>query len=264
LDAAAIQAATALLSSGNSRAEKKVFVITDGYGTSGLALAAALQEAEDAKVEVVGLSVGFDRSHVPMCYQRWATAALPTTLPDALQALYAADETAAASSSSGPAAAAAAGEDWAELMPVMSGAAATVEEVLQQQSSVFGDLVRQLSQHKEAKLIHAQPDEMSVDICFCIDVTGSMSAWIEACKAQIQAIADGLMPKIQEKCKDIAVRVRWSAVAYRDVGDAQQLQELQFTEDTKEVVTWVSGQQSRLAALGPGWLLYMCCHIFFS
>jgi hypothetical protein len=125
-------------------------------------------------------------------------------------------------------------------MPVMSGAAAAVEEVLQQQSSVFGDLVRQLSQHKEAKLIHAQPDDMSVDICFCIDVTGSMSGWIEACKAQIQAIADGLMPKIQEKCQDIDVRVRWGVVAYRDHGDQEQLQQLPFTEDTKELVAMVS------------------------
>uniref|UniRef100_A0A383V1P5 VWFA domain-containing protein n=1 Tax=Tetradesmus obliquus TaxID=3088 RepID=A0A383V1P5_TETOB len=116
MDAAAIQAAAALLGSSNSRAAKKIFVISDGYGTSGLALAAALQQAEQAGVEVVGLSVGFDRSHVPMCYQRWATAKLPSALPDALQALYAADDMAAASSGS---AAAAAGEDWTELMPVI-------------------------------------------------------------------------------------------------------------------------------------------------
>jgi hypothetical protein len=270
MDAAAISAAAALLSSSNSRASKKIFVISDGYGTSGLALAAALQQAEQAGIDVVGLSVGFDRSHVPVCYQRWATAALPSALPDALQALYTADDTAVASSSSssGAAAAAAGGEDWAELMPVMCGAAATVEEVLQQQSSVFGDLVRQLSQHKEAKLIHAQPDDMSVDICFCIDVTGSMSGWIEACKAQIQAIADGLMPKIQEKCKDIDVHVRWGVVAYRDVGDTEQLQELPFTEDTRELVAMVSSsgvlaalkllQQWLMTSLGAAGIALTC------
>lgn len=235
LDAAAIEAATALLISSNSRAAKKMFVITDGYGTSGLALATALQQAEQSGVEVVGLGVGFDNTHVPTCYQKWATAALPAAVPDALQALYTQEESAGGSSSRSGAA-----ENWTELMPVMAGAASTVEEVLRQQSSVFGDLVRQLSRHKEAKIIHAQPDDMSVDVCFCLDVTGSMSGWIEACKAQIQAIADGLMPKIQKKCPDIQVRVRWGVVAYRDHNDQQQLQELPFTEDSKEVVKMVS------------------------
>lgn len=123
---------------------------------------------------MVGLTVGFDRTHVPAYYQHWAAAALPATLPDALQALYAAEEAGSAGSS----AAAAADEDWSVLMPVMAGAASSVQEVLSQQRSVFGDLVQQLSQHKEAKLINAEPDDMSVDVCFCIDVTGSMSGWI--------------------------------------------------------------------------------------
>jgi len=240
MDAAAVQAAVALLCTNSTRAAKKVFVITDGYGTSGLALAAALQQADQAGVEVVGLSVGFDRTHVPVCYQKWATAAVPASLPDALLGLYAADEPWATASGSDSSRAPATREDWSELMPVLAGAAKTVEEVLQQQSSVFAGLVKQLSQQKEAKIIHAEADDMSVDVCFCLDVTGSMSGWIEACKAQVEAIAGGLLPKIQKKCPDIAVRVRWGLVAYRDVGDAQQLQELPFTEDNNELVSMVS------------------------
>jgi len=204
-------------------------------GTSGLALASALNQAEQDNVQVVGLAVGFDRTHVPACYQHWAAAALPATLPDALQALYAAEEAGGAGSS----AAAAADEDWSVLMPVMAGAASSVQEVLSQQRSVFGDLVQQLSRHKEAKLIHAEPDDMSVDVCFCIDVTGSMSGWIEACKAQITTICDGLLPKISKKCPDVEVKVRWSLVAYRDQGDTDQLQELDFTEDPKELIAKV-------------------------
>eukprot|EP00775_Hariotina_reticulata_P003371 gene3371-3646_t len=248
MDAAAVQAAAALLCANNNRAAKKMFVITDGYGTSGLALASALQQADQADVEVVGLSVGFDRTHVPVCYQKWATAAMPASLPDALLGLYAADETLATATGSGSSGAPAPREDWSELMPVLAGAAQTVEEVLQQQSSVFAALVKQLSQQKEAKLIHAEPDDMSVDVCFCLDVTGSMSGWIEACKAQVQAIASGLLPKIQKRCPDIAIRVRWGLVAYRDEGDAQQLQELPFTEDNNELVSMVK----QLRAQGGG------------
>jgi hypothetical protein len=240
MDAAAIQAATALLtSSSSSRIDKKLFVITDGYGTSGLALANALSEAEQAGIEVVGMSVGFDRSHVPLCYQKWVTPALPVALPDALQALYT-DEPGSSSSASSRGAVAMR-EEWAEIMPVMASAADAVQDVLGQQVNVFGDLVQQLGQHKEAKLLHAQPDNMSLDICFCIDVTGSMSGWLEACKAQVQAIAEGLVPKLEKKCPDIQVVVRWGLVAYRDVGDAQQLQELAFTEDGAELVKMVSG-----------------------
>ena len=176
--------------------------------------------------------MGFDTTHVPTCYQNWAAAALPATLPDALQALYAAKEAGAAGAVAAPAAGA---EDWSVLMPVMTGAANTVQQVLAQQRGVFGDLVQQLSSHKEAKPIHAEPDDMSVDVCFCIDVTGSMSGWIEACKAQISAICKGLMPKIQKKCPDVDVKVRWSLVAYRDYGDADQLQVLDFTEDPQQL-----------------------------
>ncbi len=33
-----------------------------------------------------------------------------------------------------------------------------------------------------------------------LDATGSMSGWIEKCKAEIEAIATGLLPQIQEVC----------------------------------------------------------------
>jgi hypothetical protein len=75
MDAEAIQAATAvLMSSSSSRVAKKLFVVTDGYGTSGLALANALSEADQAGIEVVGISVGFDRSHVPLSGFGWGLA----------------------------------------------------------------------------------------------------------------------------------------------------------------------------------------------
>jgi hypothetical protein len=232
-DAAAVSAATHLLAAASSRrAAKKVFVISDGYGSSGLDLAVALQQAEQEGVEVVGLTVGFDSSHVPMCYQRWACAALPAALPDALQALYSGE---AASGSR------VAGEDWEELRPVVASAAATVQEVLQQQASFFGGLVKQLGENKEAKLHCTSPGDLSVDICFCIDATGSMSGWIQACKDQIAAIVTGLVPKISQKHPDIQVVVRWGLVAYRDVGDKDQLQMTDFSEDGGQLVAKVRG-----------------------
>jgi hypothetical protein len=56
---------------------------------------------------------------------------------------------------------------------------------LEGQARLFTGLVRALGDEVEAKVLHTQPDDMSVDVCFAIDVTGSMSGWIEACKAQV-------------------------------------------------------------------------------
>lgn len=189
-------------------------------------------------MQVVGLSVGFDRTHVPYCYQHWAAAATPSHLPDALQALFSADEAGAGSSST--AAAAAAGEDWHVLMPVVAGAAGSVREVLEQQRSVFGDLVKQISQHKEAKVIEGRADAMTIDVCMCVDATGSMGGWINACKVQMQAICDSLVPRIEQEQPGVSIHVRWGLVAYRDVGDPDQLQVQELTDNTALLVSRVS------------------------
>ncbi len=104
MDADAVDAAQAVLAASPRRgAAKKVFVLTDGYGSTSLRLAAALQCANEAACEVVGPSVAFDSSFVPHCFQHWVTAALPKALPDALSALAAAREDAASGSSDGAA-----------------------------------------------------------------------------------------------------------------------------------------------------------------
>jgi hypothetical protein len=209
----------------------------------------ALQQAEEQGVEVVGLTIGFDSSHVPMCYQRWATAALPAALPDALQALYSSDA-GSSSMQRGPE------EDtWEELRPVVASAAATVQDVLQQQASFFSDLVKQLGEHKEAKLQSLPPCDLSVDVCFCIDVTGSMSGWLQACKEQISSIVNGLLPEIHKQHPGIHVEVRWSLVAYRDHGDSNQFDWVDFNKDAQRLLTKVGG--GHVAVEGP-WMPCGC------
>ncbi len=90
---------------------------------------------------------------------------------------------------------------------------------------------------------------MTVDICFALDVTGSMSAWLEACKAQISAIVTGLAPKIQQKAGDaLPVSMRWSLVAYRDACDgAGQLHTVDFCSEGAELV-----KEVRRSAPGDG------------
>lgn len=72
---------------------------------------------------------------------------------------------------------------------------------------------------------------MSLDIAFVVDATGSMGAWLEAVKANIRAIATGILPRIQQQYPGLQLAVRFALVAYRDVGDNPQFEELGFTED---------------------------------
>lgn len=73
------------------RGPKTCFVFTDGYSSSGSALTRALVRADAADVQVVAVSVGLDKSQVKRVYQHWITAALPSALPQALQAFFVQD-----------------------------------------------------------------------------------------------------------------------------------------------------------------------------
>lgn len=74
------------------RGPKTCFVFTDGYSSAGLHLTRALYRAEEEGVDVVGVSVGLDKSQVKHAYRKWVMAAVPSALPHALRALYDQDE----------------------------------------------------------------------------------------------------------------------------------------------------------------------------
>ncbi len=86
---------------------------------------------------------------------------------------------------------------------------------------------------------HASPDAMSLDVAFVVDATGSMGAWLAAVKANIRAIAAGILPRIQQQYPGLQLAVRFALVAYRDVGDSPQFEEMGFTEDTHQLETKV-------------------------
>lgn len=73
---------------------------------------------------------------------------------------------------------------------------------------------------------------MAIDLAFVIDVTGSMAPWLEACKAQIKAISEGLLPRITQQYPSLGLQLRYALVAYRDVCDgAHQFEVMDFTPD---------------------------------
>ena len=97
---------------------------------------------------------------------------------------------------------------------------------------------------KELKLQHNSPDAMSLDIAFVVDATGSMSAWLEAVKANIRSIAADVAPRIARQYPELKLALRLALLAYRDVGEAaagQQFQQLDFTEDAAALQAQVRG-----------------------
>jgi uncharacterized protein YegL len=136
MDGDALRVALDLLSGSAKRTAKKVFVLTDGYGTSGLRLQAELQRAEDLGVDVVAIAVGFDDTNVGHCYPRWVKAALPEALPDALRELYLQDSFSAAAVNA-LTAADVASSTWGKWMPMLQGAEGDLQKILDDNQVVF-------------------------------------------------------------------------------------------------------------------------------
>jgi hypothetical protein len=99
-----------------------------------------------------------------------------------------------------------------------------------------------LAKERELKLIRGNtPGEVAVDVCFCLDVTGSMSMWLDTAKHQMTAIARDIPAKVKGQFGEhLQLKLRFGVVAFRDFGDVQQTQELHFTEVVGELQNFVS------------------------
>jgi hypothetical protein len=151
-----------------------MFVFTDGYGTCGLRLSRALQQAEEHEIDVVGIAVGMDTFFVPMCYQYWITAALPSALPEALRTLYCDDET-------NENAAKKQNSNWSSLQIMAANSDTDLETIWKQRSKTFPDLLQQLSDERDMEFkvqIGQGLDDLVVDICFVLDMSASMTPYL--------------------------------------------------------------------------------------
>lgn len=82
-----------------------------------------------------------------------------------------------------------------------------------------------------------------IDICFCLDATGSMSSEL----AQVQSIINSLIEKIQNKVRTEGITLRFAVVAYRDHGDSNIIEAQDFT-DAHDTIPFVN----KLVASGGG------------
>jgi len=248
MDADAIDLSLDIIQATNARGPKKMFVLTDGYGTTGKKLARSLKRAEDEGVEVVALGVGCERTFVSKCYNKWITANSPSSLSKGLQALYEQEASALGPEHSydddmG---------DWYNLAPVPESAPETVEEVMKKRQLIFPGLLKQLQGERELKLVRGnRPSEMTVDLCFAIDCTGSMSPWIDAAKEQIKGIVGDIVPRINKEHKAINISLRLAMMVYRDREDPVQYDPLDFVTDAQQLYAHLSKQRAEGGDDGP-------------
>eukprot|EP00899_Mesostigma_viride_P017508 jgi/Mesvir1/25759/Mv01936-RA.3 len=210
-DATAIHSALDLLESSSVRGPKKVFVLTDGYSTQGLELAEALLRAEVIGIDVIGMTVGLDRTVVPQVYQKWLTAAIPSVLPDAIRHMW---EREAQGGGDAPEGVRLAGGQ--DRIRVTSANDESIEDILKNFHHSFRELAHGLSEAREGALFQGNAaGRLTVDIAFAMDITESMTGLLDQAKRHIVEIIANIQTKVLANAPTDIV-FRYAFVGYRD------------------------------------------------
>ena len=233
-DADALRHALALLE--DQTGEKKVFMLTDGYGVGGLVpFARQLKRAEESKIDVVGISVGLDESNVSQVFNKWCKAALPPAIPDALRDLYtdmgSADD----------------GADQLKLDQWTLRAKAeslNTSDALDQAYRGFAEMQKALRKQRVASLERGNGLEtIVVNLAFVVDMTGSMRQvlpmLIEQFKAMVDITSEHSIGKLifnAQETQGIQISIHTALLGFRDIGEPEQFKEVlkgnRFFSDT--------------------------------
>jgi hypothetical protein len=71
-------------------------------------------------------------------------------------------------------------------------------------------------------------NQFPIDICFCLDATGSMQPWLSTAKAQIKYIVKELKAKIEVKYPSLGLVFNVGILAFRDYCDQKQFEDFHF------------------------------------
>jgi len=98
----------------------------------------------------------------------------------------------------------------------------TLSSALESKRSEFGRAQQDLEALKK--------ERRKLDVCFVMDATGSMGAWINAVAEKVVEISETLMAQLGAKWQ-----IRLALVAYRDHCDKDRLETCQFTSNAQEI-----------------------------
>ncbi|CAF4918941.1 unnamed protein product [Rotaria sp. Silwood1] len=237
-DADAIEAAIDLLSQCSVRGEKKIFILTDGYSNCGNRLAMVQQRAENNGIDLVAMAIGIDPTNLQLIYKRYLQCATVRGLSKALRALFEQEAQIVLS-------------DWAPIQNEKKQTTDDTKDTISKDSlfedifskKAFSDMINELASERELMLMHSgqPPSNITIDICFCLDCTGSMSRWLAAVKGQMHTIMNSIQNDIKVKYPSLKLQLRFAIVAYRDIKDRPPITKIDFTEKTEDVMKFLNG-----------------------
>ncbi|CAF0828747.1 unnamed protein product [Didymodactylos carnosus] len=218
-DAHAIEVAIDLLLNTSTRGERKIFLFTDGYGHCGEHLPMVQQRAEDACIDLVAIAVGFDRVNLSNSYKRYVYCHSALTLPKLLRALFENEAVAQSMDWISGAIKASDQQNYEELNDDDSNVEPKTFYQHFRENKMF-DSIKNLTNEREQALEQTSTTNISFDICFCLDCTGSMVGWL---------------PHIKKEMK-----FRFAIVAYRDISDEPRFETQPFTDNVDQITTFLN------------------------
>ncbi|CAF3213457.1 unnamed protein product [Rotaria socialis] len=227
-DADALEVGVDLLQQCSTRGEKKIFILTDGYSSCRNKLIMVQERAVQNGIDIIAMAIGIDKTNLEKFYKRYLQCATVYGLPKALRALF---------------------EHETEvncierLTDTPEEQNMTNRNVLEglfdniRSDKIFSCIAEELTGERRMKLINdvSSSTDIILDICFCIDCTGSMSPWLSAMKLQMQQIISGIKDTIRKKHGSLNFQLRLAIVGYRDVQDHWDDEQFCVYEFTNQV-----------------------------
>ncbi|CAF1312641.1 unnamed protein product, partial [Rotaria sordida] len=237
-DADAIETAIDLLSQCSTRGEKKIFIFTDGYSNCGNRLAMVQQRAENNSIDLIAMAIGIDPTNLQLVYKRYLQCATVRGLSKALRALFEQEAQIVLS-------------EWAPIDNDKKQPTDDTKDTISKDNlfedivskKAFSDMINELAGERELMLMQSgqPPSNITIDICFCLDCTGSMSRWLAAVKGQMKTIMEGIQDEVKVKYPSLKLQLRFAIVAYRDLKDKPPIMKIDFTEKTVDVMKFLNG-----------------------
>ena len=132
-------------------------------------------------------------------------------------------------------------EDWSEHKVEYDGGDLTTAEAMANvgvSKARFSDLSSRLAAERTVQLARGSGGgRMTLDVCFCIDVSGSMKPYLKALIAPganvLKTIIGAIGKKLRTELPSMAITLRLAGLAFRDLDDAQVFERLPFAQHTE-------------------------------
>ncbi|CAF1153394.1 unnamed protein product [Didymodactylos carnosus] len=237
-DAFGSEVAIDLLTNCATRGERKIFISTDGYGNCTDLLPMVQQRAEDLGIDLIALGVGIDRTNLQSSYARYIQCAGAYNVPKALRSLCENEPQFKSI-------------DWLKQSEDFTTQTVTteVESIINdpKHQKAFDEFIQKLNGEREHFFTStgSPPSNIVVDICFCLDITGSMSRWLSQTKIQMKAIIKEIKGQINENYSSLKLKLNFAIVGYRDITDNPQYETLNFTHNEDQIIRFLDKLQAK-------------------